>query len=270
MKARFWLLVFATMALATTGWAQGSLTPTGAPSPTMKSLQEIWEALSNQQSRLEVLQDEMCSVRQENSLIMLSLNVNLPWEVGIPDSTGFAGFTSLAFGPDGQPAISYYDASNADLKFARYDRSSWSNEVLDSDWNVGEYTSLAFGPDGQPAISYYDNSYDDLKFARYDGSSWSNQVVDSDGYVGFYTSLAFGPGGQPNISYYDSGNGDLKFARYDGSSWSTQVVDSSGDVGLCTSLAFGPNGHPAISYCDGNSGDLKFACRGLFEFESDP
>jgi len=36
------------------------------------------------------------------------------------DSAGSVGrHTSLAFGPDGQPAISYFDDSNGDLKFAR-------------------------------------------------------------------------------------------------------------------------------------------------------
>ena len=74
--------------------------------------------------------------------------------------------TSLAFGPDGQPAISYYDDSNSDLKFARFNGNSWSRTTVDSAGNVGIHTSLAFGPDGQPAISYYDGSNLDLKFAR--------------------------------------------------------------------------------------------------------
>jgi hypothetical protein len=83
------------------------------------------------------------------------------------DSAGNVGkHTSLAFGPGGQPAISYYDDSNADLKFARYNGNSWSLTTVDSAGNVGIHTSLAFGPDGQPAISYYDGSNLDLKFAR--------------------------------------------------------------------------------------------------------
>ena len=83
------------------------------------------------------------------------------------DSTDNVGqFTSLAFGPDGQPAISYYDVTIRDLKFARFNGSTWTLTALDSTGNVGQYTTLAFGPDGQPAISYLDDTNFDLKFAR--------------------------------------------------------------------------------------------------------
>ena len=83
------------------------------------------------------------------------------------DGAGSVGrHTSLTFGPDGQPAISYRDFSNDDLKFARFSGNSWSLTTVDSAGSVGRHTSLAFGPDGQPAISYFDDSNGDLKFAR--------------------------------------------------------------------------------------------------------
>jgi hypothetical protein len=42
------------------------------------------------------------------------------WTVSLVDGVGSVGrFGSQAFGPDGQPAISYYDVTQGDLKFAR-------------------------------------------------------------------------------------------------------------------------------------------------------
>ena len=83
------------------------------------------------------------------------------------ESAGFVGRSpSLAFGPDGQPAIAHYDQSNQDLRFTRYNGSSWTSGTVDAAGSVGSACALSFGPDGQPAISYYDNTNEDLKFAR--------------------------------------------------------------------------------------------------------
>lgn len=83
-----------------------------------------------------------------------------------PDSTGNAICTSLAV-VDGNPAISYFDNSNFDLKYVRAtnaDGSIWETpRILDAAGIVGQYTSL-FIVDGQPAISYYDQTNGDLKF----------------------------------------------------------------------------------------------------------
>ena len=152
--------------------AQGPLTPPGAPAPTMKTLQQIWDELQATKTSVSALQGQVTALQalqQKSSATALhyATGGSLPWTLSTVDSAGSVGeFTSLAFGPDGQPAISYYDNATGDLKFARFNGSTWTLTTLDSTGSVGLDTSLAFGPDGLPAISYRDNTNADLKFAR--------------------------------------------------------------------------------------------------------
>ena len=202
------LALAATTALA---FSQGPLLPPGAPAPTQKSLEEIWNKIGVLEAQNSSLQVQLSAVSGLNAIS--AAGMALPWNLETVDAAGFTGyFTSLAFSPDGQPAISYYDGTNGDLRFARFNGTSWATAAVDAVGFTGYYTSLAFGPDGQPAISYRDtNNF--LKFARFNGSTWATATVDAVGSTGFYTSLAFGPDGQPAISYYDNSNGDLRFAR---------------------------------------------------------
>jgi hypothetical protein len=140
--------------------AQGPLDPPGAPEPTMKTLQQLWDKQAAQQAQIN-------AALQQSAVALNALNVELPWIITTVESTGNVGsFTSLAFGPDGQPAISHYDAENGELEFARFNGSSWTTQTVESVGSLGRDTSLAFGPDGQPAISYHDDTDNDLKFAR--------------------------------------------------------------------------------------------------------
>jgi hypothetical protein len=185
-------------------------------------------------------------------------------------------YTSLAFDVSSNPAISYYDWTNRNLKLA-YDRNGNGNfsigdEIITVDSGfVGEYTSLAFDPSGYLAISYRDRGNSAVKLA-YDRNndgvfSGANEIitVDDDGYVGMYTSLAFDPSGNPAISYSDDFPAyDLKFAHdYDGSGVfeadEIVVVDSDNDVGIYTSLAFDASGQPAISHYDDTNSNLMMA-----------
>ena len=101
--------------------------------------------------------------------------------------------TSLAFGPDGNPAISYHYGSGRDLKYTRWNGAAWDTETVDSAGDIGARTSLAFDASGNPAISYEDRGNHDLKYANWDGSCWEIETVDGAGDVGDYTSLASMP-----------------------------------------------------------------------------
>jgi hypothetical protein len=94
------------------------------------------------------------------------------------DSAGAVGeYTSIAVDTNGDPMISYYDATNEDLRFAICDLSESANGNCDQ------------------------------------SVDWTTTVtVDSAGRVGYYTSIAVDANGNPMISYLDGTNGDLKFA----------------------------------------------------------
>ncbi len=190
------------------------------------------------------------------------------WHTGTVDSVDDVGeWTSLAV-VNGNPAISYRDDTNQDLKYVRASDasgSSWGSPVtVDSAGNVGLFNSLAV-VNGNPAISYYDGTNMSLKYVRASdssGESWGTPVAaDSVVVVGPITSLAV-VNGNPAISYLDWGNTALMYVRADdanGESWGAPVtVDGAGDdVGWYASLAV-VSSNPAISYWDGTNQDLKY------------
>jgi len=72
--------------------------------------------------------------------------------------------TSLAMDPLGQPHIAYYDATNANLRYARYNLTAWFTETVATAGDVGRYASLALDATGQPHIAYYDLTNHELHY----------------------------------------------------------------------------------------------------------
>jgi len=195
--------------------------------------------------------------------------IGATWDTPIAvDVTGDLGSfqTSLQV-VSGMPAISYYDATNLDLKYVRGTDSSgttWGSPVsVDVTGMVGRFSSL-WVVNGNPAISYYDVTNGNLKYVRSSnatGAAWNTPVsIDGAADVGQYTSLNVA-NGNPAISYYDVTNGNLKYVRasdISGTTWSTPVaVDVLLNTGLYTSLQI-VNGNPAISYHHIDNVTLRF------------
>ncbi len=188
-----------------------------------------------------------------------------PGEIMCADSSGYVGeYNSLAFDPQGRPAISYFDYTNAALKFA-HDKNNdddfgdpGERIRVDSVAYAQAYTSVAFDPQGCPAIAYHyghDTSHFDLKFAydRNGNGDFSDvgeiQTVAQDLGVDKYVSVAFDITGKPAILYNNSGsiaydkNGDGDFTdpgeiiqTNAWGRWGTLVIDSRNVVWIANCI----------------------------------
>ncbi len=108
------------------------------------------------------------------------------WNIEIVDSDGDVGreVTSIALDNDDYPHISYYDGTNGDLKYAKWDGNVWNIETVDSAGSVGWYTSLVLDSDDNPHISYYDGTNANPKYAKWPGMAWKIETVESAGKIG--------------------------------------------------------------------------------------
>jgi len=197
-------------------------------------------------------------------------------------------WSSIAIGTDGNPVISYYDATATSLKVAHCNDpacNSSSKTVVDNAGNVGRFSSIAIGKDGFPVISYHHVGVPippppgnlGLKFVRCTSIACTTHApaltLDGGQFNGQFTSLVIDSDGVPAISYYDGSPQNLKLFICDdfecgpneGAGTGTAInLDITADAGKHSSMALGADRFLVISYYDVNAANLKTAhCNGI-------
>ena len=193
------------------------------------------------------------------------------------DSNSFAGwYTSLVLDSSGFPVVSYYDATNFDLKLAHCndpncDGGDENIVTVDSSGNVGKYNSLVLDSSGFPVVSYWDQTNGGLTLAHCndancDGGDESIVTIDDRfDNIGWYTSLELDSSGFPVVSYFNEHLDDLMLVHCndpncDGGDESIVSIDRfGGALGSYSSLELDSSGFPVVSYYHWINGDLKLA-----------
>lgn len=197
-----------------------------------------------------------------NNLRFISRN-SKDWNIETVDNRPNVGrFTSLAFTPDGQPAIAYQNFASKDVLYAQYSGSKWILEDVASDGQLGRGISLAFeSKEGSPRISYENGNSakltTSLEFAFLLDKNWGTETADgsSGDLVGRDSSLVYQPlTRQATIAYAGDG---LHYAVFNGSSWDLETIAPNA---LYSSLAYHPDtNQPWISFYNNDSAQLNVA-----------
>ena len=191
-----------------------------------------------------------------------------------PDSRGYGEFTSLQFGPDGEPAIAYYEREEFTLRYAHRENGQWYTEEVDGTRSAGHGASLRFDPTtGHPVIAYVCTSGDDdtLRLARYNGSNWD---IDSSIDIGGFSkdervNLELDQNGNPHIVYYISFRDDddvlwrgIKYARKTSGSWDLRMIAEGDDLTYPETVSLSENTISLIYYDHWTSQDGVYYTQG--------
>jgi len=126
------------------------------------------------------------------------------------DTPGSVGSdTSIAIGADNLPIISYYDATNQDLKVVHCAVVSCATHdtpvALDTTASVTSFTAIAIGAGGLPVIAYRGTSNNVLRAVECTDPACLAQyriiTLDSTANNNFEGSIATTTNGRPIVSY---------------------------------------------------------------------
>ncbi len=180
--------------------------------------------------------------------------------------------TSIAIGADGNPVITYHDATNGNLKIAVCNSPTCDDvitiNVLDP-IRDGFSSSVAIGTDGNPIVAY--NDYSDGLIVAACGTPLCAGAptitsLDAAQFSGREPSITIGSDGNPLIAYHSYSTG-LHLAACSNASCTeavTRDIDTdtglTGTLGRYPSMTIGLDGNPVISYVDDRgAGDLVVA-----------
>ena len=201
-------------------------------------------------------------------VLIITTSVLASWNTIIVDEGGenkVGEYTSQEI-VNNQPAISYIDITNKNLKYVRANDAAnedWGTPVIVDTTNIQSESDLLL-VDGFPAIAYFDSTNNHLKFARakdINGTTWETPLTVDDSGIADWNLGAYIVDGNPAICYLDSVNYYLMYVRAtnaQGTTWGTpQPVDSSADTGYDCSINI-VDGYPAISYWEYDGDEIKF------------
>ena len=174
------------------------------------------------------------------------------FDFSIVDEDVWGGSYVIAFKPDGNPAVLYYEGpTSTDIKYGEFDGTSWTTTetgIFDGETKGG--ASLVIDNSGTPHICFekYSTIWE-LYYASFDGTTWTSELIEEG--LGGSNTIALGSDGTLHIA---SGSKYIKKAS--GGSWEIEEIENA-NVASRPFINLMSDGNPCIGYCDGDK--VQFA-----------
>ena len=171
---------------------------------------------------------------------------------------------SLAVGPDGLPALTYYNDRDGDLVYAGFDGTEWSLETVASEGDVGKFSSLAFDSQGRPHVTFFDDTggaSGQVLYATRGDDGWTVEEIGTldsvvQGMTGArrITSLALDAQDVPHVAFSDESV--IRYATRSEAGWQVQDVVTAEDrpLGQLVSLRLDSVDTPHLAFYEVTSG----------------
>jgi hypothetical protein len=173
------------------------------------------------------------------------------WLIERVDSLGDVGmFPSIKMDGDNYPRITYYDASNGQLKYGYRDAWSWRTWWLAGDPVFGAHSDLALDAGDYSHVCYYDQLNRVLMYAYQVPIAWGWRFEPIASQVTVVqASLALGSGGQLHVLYVleKAQDQELWYALRQGGQWSHTLI-ARAEALPSSALALDAQGAPHLLY----------------------
>lgn len=124
-------------------------------------------------------------------------------------------FTSIAFGPSGQPLVAFQDVTHGSLKYAeRTGDNAWTVTTIADDGDTGFYPVLRYDPVyGEIYAVYYNQSEGSLMLRSkpVGETAWRSPLTLTSGTRGIHPAMTIDAGGLLYLTFYHQTAGDLLY-----------------------------------------------------------
>lgn len=174
----------------------------------------------------------------------------------VVDNDGNVGqYNTLKLTTERRPVISYYDATNRNLKFAYYNGTNWNISNIETGL-VGQYTNMVIGTNNSIHISYYDGNNGNPRYA-YAASPISSFICENIytiGITGWNTKIALDKNNKPHVTFFDFTFTQSLYANKKSGTWEivTIPLPSSSTTYYPIDGDHSTQGYPIIAFVEGD------------------
>jgi hypothetical protein len=202
------------------------------------------------------------SYRGENATQFAYQNGTEWQQEPIESSIYLAYSTTLKFGTQDLPHVSYFQGSNSSNKVRyamRNDSGIWENKDVVKDNNLEpSLTSMALDTDNTPHVIYLIK--DHLYYKTKDNSTWTNGTEIDNTSRFEHNDISVDENSHVHIIYYDRDNKELLYTRLsDDDPYKVDFTNDNSAIGEYHSLDIDSDNNPHIAYSGKNGTSLQYA-----------